>query len=183
MNYLRYIRVVLIHKWFVLVAGLKCGVPLWRLLIHDWSKFTPSEIGPYKRRFFEGNAGDMDHSLDPQEFHRAFLHHVHCNPHHWEHWCKVEFCGEMQGQFAQAYPANGVAIPMEMPKHFVREMVADWWAAGRAYEKRWCLPAWYYRNRRKMVLQPSTRSYVEYLISRTADKFPDVQLPVSEEPL
>ena len=44
--HLRYLGYVLRHKWFVLVAGLKVGAPLWRLLIHDWSKFTAAEWGP-----------------------------------------------------------------------------------------------------------------------------------------
>ena len=38
--HLRYLSYVLRHKWYVLWAGLWLGVPLWRLLIHDWSKFS-----------------------------------------------------------------------------------------------------------------------------------------------
>lgn len=50
--HLKYLSYVLRHKWFVLVAGLKTGAPLWRLLIHDWSKFLPCEWGPYTRTFY-----------------------------------------------------------------------------------------------------------------------------------
>jgi hypothetical protein len=39
----RYLRYLCRHKWFVAVAGLHLGVGLWRLLIHDYSKFFPSE--------------------------------------------------------------------------------------------------------------------------------------------
>jgi hypothetical protein len=46
------------HKWFVLLAGLKTGAPLWRLIIHDWSKFTPAERGPYVRPFYGPKRAD-----------------------------------------------------------------------------------------------------------------------------
>jgi hypothetical protein len=41
MKHVRYLSYVVRHKWFVLLAGIKTGAPLWRLLIHDWSKFAP----------------------------------------------------------------------------------------------------------------------------------------------
>ena len=44
--HLRYLGYVVRHKWFVFRAGLRTGAPLWRLVIHDWSKFTPAEWGP-----------------------------------------------------------------------------------------------------------------------------------------
>lgn len=44
-SWFRFAWVILKHKWFVLLAGLEVGVPLWRLIIHDWSKFTPAEFG------------------------------------------------------------------------------------------------------------------------------------------
>ena len=33
-------------------AGLWTGAPLWRLVIHDWSKLLPSELVPYVRKFY-----------------------------------------------------------------------------------------------------------------------------------
>lgn len=48
----QYLKYVVRHKWFVLIAGLQTGAPLWRLLIHDWSKFLPSEWIPYARYFY-----------------------------------------------------------------------------------------------------------------------------------
>lgn len=45
--HLRYALYVARHKWFVLLAGRRTGAPLWRLLVHDWSKLTPAEWGAY----------------------------------------------------------------------------------------------------------------------------------------
>jgi Family of unknown function (DUF5662) len=145
--YLHYIRTVFRHKWFVFVAGRRVGVSVWRLLIHDWSKFTPAELGPYVRRFGRGSAGSMqDKELDAQEFRYAFLHHVHHNPHHWEHWVLKK--------------------PQPIPDKFVKEMVADWMGAGRAYVGHWEVAEWYENNKDKINLHDSTRRQVEALVSK-----------------
>jgi hypothetical protein len=34
----KYFWLTIMHKWFVFLAGFKTGAPLWRLIIHDWSK-------------------------------------------------------------------------------------------------------------------------------------------------
>lgn len=48
----RYLSYVVRHKWFVFVAGLRVSAPLWRLAIHDWSKFLPGEWFPYVASFY-----------------------------------------------------------------------------------------------------------------------------------
>lgn len=109
-KYLLYLWYVVRHKYHVLVAGRATGAPLWRLLVHDLSKLTPSEFVPYARFFY----GDGSH----EDFHSAFLKHWHRNPHHWEHWVRVKAGGRVQA--------------VEMPLDLVREMVADWVGAGKA---------------------------------------------------
>jgi hypothetical protein len=81
--HLKYASYVARHKWFVLRAGLKVRAPLWRLIIHDWSKLTPAEWGPYVRSFYgkQGRTPEVRAAFDA-----AWLHHQHRNPHHWQHW-------------------------------------------------------------------------------------------------
>ena len=146
MSDLRYLNYVLRHKWFVFVAGRRTGAPLWRLIIHDWSKFTPAEWGPYKRRFFAGNAGKEDKSGDKEEFLRAWTHHWHLNPHHWEHWVT----------------SSGLAL--EMPEDLIAEMVADWMGAGRAITGRWEVEEWYGKNKDKQNIEARTREIVEMIL-------------------
>lgn len=117
---LRYMWLTTKHKVFVFRAGLKTRAPLWRLVIHDWSKFTPSEAPHYGRQFF----GSKD---DPDGFARAWLHHQNANPHHWEYW--ISRTGH-----DRASHINGA---LYMPRWAVREMVADWMGASRAYEGSW----------------------------------------------
>jgi len=153
MIYLKFLRNVFVHKWFVFIAGWYCGVSLYRCLIHDWSKFTPTEFFAYSRRF---GSGVYDKSAHGAAFDRAWLHHQRLNLHHWQAWCQVK--------------DDSVIRPLKMPGKYVREMVADWWAAGRGYEGRWKLPEWYAENRDRMHLHPDTRLQVEALIIETADR-------------
>lgn len=148
--HLRYAGYVARHKWFVFQAGRKTRAPVWRLVIHDWSKLTPAEWGPYVRRFYAGRAG-VTNGSDPDEWQRAWAHHWHANAHHWEHWLVLR-PGEQPR-------------PLEMPEHFVREMVADWMGAGRAITGRWETAEWYEANREKMLLAPATRAAVEMLVA------------------
>ena len=107
-GYAKHAVVVMKHKWFVLVAGLRAGVPLRRLLVHDFSKFSRSEWGPYARKFC--GAGYPV----PGEFTAAWAHHLRVNDHHPEYW-------------------GG----RPMPAVCVLEMVADWMAAARTYDGAW----------------------------------------------
>lgn len=168
---MNYFWLTIKHKWFVFLAGLKTGVPLWRLIIHDWSKFTPSELPHYQRQFF----GDKD---DPLGFAAAWLHHQNHNPHHWEYWLprsghakhndderyKIQAHGDgyplwiydfekekqitpkIADDFAEdanqiytlkEYLNNIDLIPIDMPEWAIREMIADWMGAARAYEGQW----------------------------------------------
>lgn len=118
---LQYLWLTLKHKVFVFRAGLLTRAPIWRLVIHDWSKFTPSEARHYGRQFF-GDKGD------PLGFSYAWLYHQRRNPHHWEFWIPVT------GHTSGGYPDLS---PMPMPEWAVREMIADWMGASRAYSGKW----------------------------------------------
>lgn len=143
----KYARYIVRHKWFVFRAGLRTGAPLWRLLIHDWSKLTPAEWAPYVRSFY----GPQPRTPEVKEdFDKAWLHHQHRNPHHWQHW--------------QLREDSGALKTLEIPEKFVREMVADWMGAGRAITGRWEVEAWYIKNREKINLHPSSRALAERII-------------------
>ena len=157
--HLRYASYVARHKWFVFQAGLRTGAPLWRLVIHDWSKLTRAEWGPYVTKFY-GNWGHADGLADADAigarvnaaFDAAWLHHQHRNPHHWQYWRLKEDLGKEK--------------LIEMPEHFIREMTADWMGAGRAITGKWEVASWYAKNREKIMLAPDTRLAVEALIAQ-----------------
>lgn len=150
--HLQYLSYVIRHKWFVLVAGLRLGVPLWRLIIHDWSKFTPAEWPQYVRAFYGGRKIDSI----PGEFDEAWNHHQKANPHHWEYW--LLYISKDPGQL----------FPIPMPHTYVLEMVADWMGACRAINGHWDIHEWWIKNRDRMVLNDKTRTDVTAIMLRVA---------------
>ncbi|MBP8002510.1 MAG: hypothetical protein KA314_24610 [Chloroflexi bacterium] len=119
------------HLAAVREAGLKLGVPLAQLDVHDQSKFSLEEFPHYARNFF-GDKGD------PDGWAAAWLHHIHHNPHHWQHWL-----------FADGYSLLGSALEngvIRMPHSFLLEMVADWMGAAYAYHGSWDMSQWLTKN-------------------------------------
>lgn len=141
MSYPRFLCKLLVHKWWVLVYGRRLGAPLWRLIIHDWSKYLPGEHRFYYYRAVDVSINRYDH---------GWLHHHHVNPHHWQHWVLRE--------------DSGTTRCLDMPDHFVREMVADWAAAGMAKSGRLDLAEWYARKRGDILVSERTRGRVEELL-------------------
>ncbi len=160
--HLRYLRYVIRHKWFVLYAGIRwTKAPLWRLLIHDWSKFRPSEWFPYVDTFYGEHArlkreenDDFRYAVAANRreaaFDRAWLFHINRNPHHWQHWILLE--------------DEGGGKTVYMPERFVREMVADWLGAGRAITGSWDLREWYAKHRDKVTLHSRSRWILEQIL-------------------
>ncbi len=157
---LAYALLTLRHKWFVFLAGLHTGAPLWNLLVHDLSKFGPSELRQYGRQFY--GAADR-----PLEFTRAWLHHQSVNAHHWEY--HIPRTGHDRG----GYPGGE---PLEMPEPLVREMCADWLGASRTYEGRWPTSLetwpWWQKNFSSIRLHPQTRALAEMIARRTLVHWP-----------
>lgn len=147
MKHLTYASYIVRHKYFVFAAGLRTGAPIWRLVIHDWSKMLPSEWFPYVESF----CGPQPPSEATNEaFINAWRLHHQRNPHHWQHWLVHEDDGPVQ--------------VLRMPDDLVREMVADWMGAGRAIHGRWDVVGWYAVNRGNIQLHPDVRAQVERLI-------------------
>jgi hypothetical protein len=158
---LRLIWYLLRHKWYVLRASLALRVPLWQALIHDWSKFRPSELLPYARMVY-GRVGWRRVDLTrlhytpghQHEFDTGINHHRNRNPHHWQYWLLYTgFYADESRPFT--------ALPM--PERFVREMVADWIGAARA-QGNTNVYGWYTSHKEEIILHPATRVLVEQLL-------------------
>lgn len=151
MIYLKYLSYVLRHKWFVFLACCQMGI-VWRGIVHDLSKFRPSEFIPYARHFYGDikkrryETGSYDPTVYDNDFALAWLHHQRRNPHHWQYW--VEFKGMRDG--LKVY---------EMPEQYRKEMMADWIGAGRAQGTP-SVKAWFEKNRGNIWLEDETAEEV-----------------------
>ena len=142
----QYLKYVLRHKWYVLLAGLKIGVPLLTLIFHDWDKFLPDEWFPYARTFYTPT-GKKQYSPDGTNFDVAWLKHQNRNKHHWQYWMITWDKG------------NTECLPM--PDRWKKEMLADWRGAGKAITGKDNLEDWYWANRDNIKIHPDTRAWLE----------------------
>lgn len=130
------------HIEYVREAGLVLGVPTKQLKEHDLSKWSCDEFPHYADWFF-GNKSQ------PANFERAWLHHLHSNPHHWQYWMFPDNFGLKGGD-----SENGI---LRMPYDYVLEMVADWQGASRAYAGTTNMTNWLKANLPKIKLHSETK--------------------------
>jgi len=124
---------LLAHIAAVRVFGRMVGVPELQLVQHDLSKWQPEEYAAYALQFCgDGAPGDA--------FDRAWIHHIHNNPHHWEHWI---------------IPASGKLL--RMPDEYVYEMIADWMGANRVYAGHDDMSDWLSKNWGRIRLHDEAR--------------------------
>lgn len=145
-----YIKSLREHIIYVQEAGRQLGVPQPQLNIHDQSKWSEAEFPGYARHFYGGG--------DPDGFAYAWLHHVHCNPHHWQYWI---FPGGYTSEASRV--EDGVA---EMPGIYALEMVADWMGASKAYTGSWDMASWLWDHIPKIRVHSRTAKYLVEILDR-----------------
>lgn len=149
-SHLKYLRYVLKHKWYVFFECMRLGVPLWGALIHDWQKFTPAEWGPYRRNFYGPHKREDRPTELVKAYNRAWLHHQHKGPHHWQFWILRE--------------DDGDNIVLEMPDRYRREMLADWNGAGLAINGVNDTKEFYEKRKDRIILHKGTREWIEKMM-------------------
>lgn len=118
-----------------------------QISLHDVSKYSDKEYEAYDNYFYGKKTGWVK-----SEFNYAWLHHIHNNPHHWQHWVLVNDDGGFNA--------------LEMPKEYVIEMLCDHWAfshkSGNLYE----IFDWYSSHKSIMILHENTRALYELLLDK-----------------
>ena len=136
--YDRYFSYLARHKFYTFIECCKLGIPL-RGLLHDLSKFLPSEFIPYAHHFY-GQHAEIDKDYD-----FAWLQHIHRNMHHWQYYIIIDL---------------GIEEILPMPDEYRKEMLADWIGAGYAKNQP-DVKDWYLKNKQFIRLHPETTRWVE----------------------
>ena len=91
-------------------------------------------------------------------FDKAWLAHIHANPHHWQHWL-----------LQNDDPKIGLRV-LDMPYVFCIEMICDWWSfswkTGNLYE----IFDWYDKNKVGIILSDKTRTTLEAILDKIKEK-------------
>lgn len=127
----------------------------WQItMAHDHSKDIPDEYDAYDAYFYGGNR-----SYDvTQEFNKAWLLHIHRNPHHWQYWVLIN-----------DDPEEGEII-LDMPLNYIIEMICDWWAFSWANGDLTEIFKWYDKHKGYMKLSEKTRDIVEDILEKIKNK-------------
>ena len=116
---------------------------------HDESKYSVEEYKAYDNYFY----GNQSYQA-VQDFNKAWLHHIHNNPHHWQHWVLIN-----------DDPNEGEII-LDMPDVYIIEMICDWWAFSWKKGDLNEIFNWYADHKDYMKLSSYTRNKVENILSK-----------------
>lgn len=132
---------------------------------HDASKTEVDEYDAYDAYFYGGNR-----SFEVvNDFRRAWLNHIHRNPHHWQHWILIN-----------DDPGEG-EIMLDMPYQYIIEMICDWWAFSWNKDNLTEIFSWYDAHEDYIKLSKSTRKEVEYILDEITDKLIELGIMSGEE--
>ena len=115
---------------------------------HDKSKNESDEYDAYDAYFYGRNRSFQV----VQDFNYAWLNHIHRNPHHWQHWILLN-----------DEPNEGEII-LDIPYHYILEMICDWWAFSWAKGDLTEIFNWYDQHKIYMKLSEKTRKTVENIL-------------------
>ena len=123
----------------------------WQICLnHDHSKTEPDEYEAYDAYFYGGNR-----SFDVvQNFNKAWLLHIHRNPHHWQHWVLIN-----------DEPNEGEII-IQMPINYIVEMICDWWAFSWNKGDLTEMFSWYEERKNYIKMHKNTRKTVEDIFAK-----------------
>ena len=133
----------------------------WQICFkHDASKSELDEYVPYDNYFYGGNRS----YAVVQEFRYAWLRHIHRNPHHWQYWVLIND------------DPNEDEIIMDMPYHYIIEMICDWWAFSWVKGDLGEIFNWYNEHKDYMKLSSNTRKSVENILEAIGDKLNEKEI-------
>ena len=116
---------------------------------HDHSKTEQDEYDAYDAYFYGGNKS----YTVVQNFNKAWLLHIHRNPHHWQYWILIND------------DPNEGEILLEMPYNYILEMICDWWAFSWAKGNLNEIFPWYEERKDYIQLHNSSRLAVEGILA------------------
>ena len=121
----------------------------WQMrLSHDYSKDQPDEYNAYDAYFYGGNRS----YFVTQAFNKAWLLHIHSNPHHWQYWVLIND------------DPSEETICIEIPFNYILEMICDWWAFSWASGNLMEIFDWYDQHKAYIQMADISRSAVEDIL-------------------
>lgn len=147
------------HRNKVICHCIRAGIP-WRGLMHDLSKYAPSEFFEGSR-YWQGTRSPNEKAREENGFSAAWIHHKGRNRHHFEHWKDYNSVTHLEE-------------PVKMPFVFVLEMFCDRVAASKIYQGKNYTDQhpldYFMRAKGHRVIHPETSNLLESWLEMLKDR-------------
>ncbi len=159
MKVFRHFCTITRHRWIVMKGCFQVGL-IWQGLIHDLSKYSPTEflVGA---RLYQGNRSPNSAEREEKGYSEAWMHHKGRNRHHYEYWTDLS-----------PITKNYESVPM--PRKYLVEMVMDRRAACIVYQGKDYTPAspliYFEGSRERSLMHEKTRRELGFLLTMLRDK-------------
>ena len=158
-RFYRHLHTINGHRRKVIVNCFRAGIP-WRGLLHDLSKYSPTEFWNGVR-YFQGMRSPNEAEREDIGYSRAWMHHKGRNRHHFEFWTDYD-------------PVTRLCHPVKMPVVFVAEMFCDRMAASKTYMKKnytdSCPLQYFLKGKHRRSIDPETSYLLESWLTVLAEK-------------
>ncbi len=146
------------HKFFVMKHCFAVGL-YWQGIVHDLSKYTPTEFVNGCRYYQNGRRSPNNAEREAKGYSMAWMHHKGRNRHHYEFW--NDYGMDLK-------PGDDPVVPIQMPRRYVAEMLMDRIAASKIYLKdkytRHEPLKYFYRGKGRGLMHPKTARELERML-------------------
>lgn len=115
---------------------------------HDASKTRPEEYYAYDAYFYGGN---KSHAV-VENFRKAFLLHIHENPHHWQYWVLIHD------------DSDEPETLIEIPLNYIFEMICDWWSFSWRKDDLMEIFNWWDEHKDYIRIHKKSHKVLEYIL-------------------
>lgn len=155
----QHFKTITRHRWLVRGGCFRVGL-YWRGLVHDLSKYSPTEFRT-GAKYFQGTRSPNSAEREEKGYSLAWMHHKGRNRHHYEYWTDLN----RQTRRYESVP---------MPRKYLVEMVMDRRAACKVYQGNDYHPSsaleYFMKSLERELMHPQTRQELEYILIMLAEQ-------------
>lgn len=150
----QHFKTITYHRWLVRQGCFRVGL-YWQGLIHDLSKYSPTEfcVGA---RLYQGNRSPNAAEREEKGYSEAWMHHKGRNRHHYEYWTDM-------------HPQTKRYESVPMPRKYLVEMVMDRRAACMVYQGKNYHPGseleYLQRSKERLLMNEKTLQELTFILT------------------
>ncbi len=159
MNIWGHFKTITHHRHLVISHAARAGI-LWRGLLHDLSKYSPTEFLS-GAKYYTGTKSPNEGERAEYGYSKSWMHHKGRNRHHFEYWTDYNI-------------ETHLMSPVKMPLKYVKEMFCDRVAASKVYQGENYTDAhpleYFMRAKKRREIHPETSLLLESWLLMLSEK-------------